>query len=128
MARSVLLQLARDSIEEVLEAKRKIDKDSLVTEHPLLNEQIDVNIKLYINDKLRGESKIQSQNNSLIENIILNAKKAAFEDKSFTPLSTSEYLDCEVEIELKTPDGDMSERDPSIISTTGYSLHKELED
>jgi AMMECR1 domain-containing protein len=128
MARSVLLQLARDSIEEVLEAKRKIEKKSLISEHPLLNEQIDVDVKLYLKDKLRGASNLESQNNSLIENIILNSKKAAFEDKNFTPLSTSEYLECEVEIELKTPNGDMKERDPSILSTTEYSLEKELND
>ena len=127
MARSVLLQLARDSIEEVLEAKRKIDKKALVNEHPLLDEQIDVVLKLYLNNKLRGSSNLKSHNDSLMENIILNAKKAAFEDEKFDPLSTSQYLDCEIELELKTPDGVISERDPSIMSTTEYSIEKELD-
>ncbi|WP_373071647.1 AMMECR1 domain-containing protein [Sulfurimonas sp.] len=126
MARSVLLQLARDSIEEVLEAKRKIDKNALIDEHPLLKESVDVDVKIYLHNKLRGLSNLKSNNQSLIENIILNAKKAAFEDKNFTPLSTSEYLECEVEIELKTSNGDMKERDPSILTTTSYSLEKEL--
>ena len=128
MARSVLLQLARDSIEEVLEAKRKIDKDSLLNEHPLLNERIGTSVNIYLENKLRGSSKISSPKESLIENIILNAKKAAFEDKSFNPLSTSEYLSCEIEIEINTPDGKMSERDPAILETTNYSLAKELQD
>jgi AMMECR1 domain-containing protein len=126
MARSVLLQLARDSIEEVLEAKRKIDKKALLDEHPLLNQNVDADVKIYLNNKLRGLSQIHNENSSLIENIILNAKKAAFEDNSFTPISTSEYLECEIELELNTPDGIMSEKDPSIMSTTEYSLEKEL--
>ena len=128
MARSVLLQLARDSIEEVLEAKRKIEKDSLYQEHPLLKESIDSRIKIYIGNELRGSSELNSSNDSLLEDIVLNAKKAAFEDEDFTPISTSEYLECEIEIELKTPDGVISEKDPAILETTNYSLAKELHD
>jgi AMMECR1 domain-containing protein len=128
MARSVILQLARDSIEEVLEAKRKIDKNALVDEYPLLAQSVDTSVKIFINNEPRGSSNIASEKHTLIENIVLNAKKAAFEDKEFTPLSTSEYLGCEIEVELKTPDGVMSERDPSILETTSYSIEKELED
>jgi AMMECR1 domain-containing protein len=128
MARSVLLQLARDFIQEVLQAKRTIDKQSLMSEHPLLQEKIDSSVKIYLNNKLRGKSQIQNQSSSLMDNIILNAKKAAFEDSDFKPLCTTEYLSCEVEIELKTPDGVISEKDPAIIKTTTYSIEKELED
>jgi AMMECR1 domain-containing protein len=128
MARSVLLQLARDSIQEVLQAKKKIDKHSLMSEYRLLKEKIDSSVKIYLNNELRGKSEIQNEDTSLVENIILNAKKAAFEDINFNPLSSSEYLSCEVEIELKTPDGVISERDPAIIKTTTYSIEKELED
>jgi len=128
MARSVLLQLARDSIQEVLQAKRSIDKKALVEQYPLLNENIASTIRIYLKNSLRGSSSKQDQATNLIESIILNAKKAAFEDTNFTPLCTSEYLDCELEIELITPDGVISERDPSILKTTTYSLPKELED
>ena len=128
MARSVLLQLARDSIQEVLEAKRKIDKHSLLSEHPLLKEKISSGVNIYLNNKLRGSSMITNDTYSLIESIILNSKKAAFEDKNFTPLSTSEYLSCEIEVELDTQDGTMSERDPAILETSKYSIQKELED
>ncbi len=126
MARSVLLQLARDSIEEVLEGTRKIDKKMLCDQHPLLKQSVDADVKIFLKNKLRGFCNIQNQNNSLIQNIILNAKKAAFEDQNYKPLSTSEYLDCEIELTLKTSDGIMSEKDPSILSTTEYSLEKEL--
>lgn len=117
MNRSVLLQLARDSIAEVLEAQRTIKKEVLLQKYPLLNEKIPSTINLYIDNKLRGSSKILDNSESLLYGIIKNAKKSAFEDKNFKPISTSEYLDCEVEILLVTPDGTISEKDPSILST-----------
>jgi hypothetical protein len=40
---------------------------------------------------------------------------SAFQDKNFTPLTTSEYLSCEIELLLNTPDGVMSEKDPAIL-------------
>ena len=117
MSRSVLIQLARDSIQEVLEARKIIDKQTLVNEHPLLNEKISTTVNLYIKNELRGSSSSTSNEGSLIDEIILHAKKSAFEDKNFTPITTSQYLNCEVELLLATPDGVISERDPSILST-----------
>ncbi|MEN8303536.1 MAG: AMMECR1 domain-containing protein [Campylobacterota bacterium] len=113
--RSVLLQLARDSIQEVLEAKNSIDKASLLEEHPLLNQAVATTINIYIDDELRGSAKSPAEPSSLIDEIIINSKKAAFEDSDFLALSTSEYLNCEIEIILETPDGTISEKDPAII-------------
>lgn len=115
MSRSVLLQLARDSIQEVLEAQRSIDKQTLLQEHPLLHEKIPVTVNIYLEEKLRGSS--SSDDNSLLENIIKSAKKSSFEDKNFTPLTTSEYLSSEIELLINTPDGAMSEKDPAILKT-----------
>ncbi len=114
-SRSVLLQLARDSIHEVFEAKRSIDKSTLIQTHPLLNEKIATSVNIYLDDELRGSYSSKEASKSLIEDIIHNAKKSAFEDKNFTPLSTSEYLSCEIELKLKTADGVISEKDPAII-------------
>ena len=127
MSRSILLQLARDSIQEVLQANRTIDKTGLLNEHPLLSNKISTTVNIYIKNKLRGTSSSKNASLSLIEDIILNAKKSAFEDKNFTPLSTSQYLECEVEILLNTDDGVISEKDPAILKTTTYSLEKELD-
>lgn len=126
MSRSVLLQLARDSIQEVLQAEVTINRDELIHKHPLLSEKINTTINLYINNKLRGSSSSNNTDLSLIDDIILNAKKSAFSDKNFTPISTSEYLECEVELILNTPDGVISDKDPSIIKTTTYKLEDEL--
>ncbi|WP_321777252.1 AMMECR1 domain-containing protein [Sulfurimonas sp.] len=117
MSRSVLLQLARDSIQEVLQAQRSIDKNELLTSHPLLKEKIATTVNLYINQKLRGSFCSQNATKTLLEDIVHNAKMSAFQDKNFSPLTTSEYLDCEIELLLNTPDGVLSEKDTSILNT-----------
>ncbi len=122
MGRSVLLQLARDSIAEVLEAQRTIDRFSLIKEHPLLNEKIPTKVNIYLENELRGSSSLSNPNLTLLDGIVLNAKKSAFEDNNFTPISTSEYLSCEIELILSTPDGVMSEKDSSILKTTNFKL------
>jgi AMMECR1 domain-containing protein len=116
MSRSVLLQLARDSIAEVLEAQRTINRAALLEEHPLLGAQISSTVNIYLEHKLRGSAASDDASVSLLEGIVKNAKRAAFEDKNFKPISTSEYLDCEIEIVLETPDGVISQRDKSILS------------
>jgi len=118
MSRSILLQLARDSIQEVFQAQRSIDKSTLLQEHPLLNEKISSTINIYTDSELRGSSISKDNSKTLLEDIIYNAKISAFEDKEFSPLSTSEYLSCEVEIVLNTPDGIISEKDPAILKET----------
>lgn len=115
MSRSVLLQLARDSIQEVFEAQRTIDKLALTKEHPLLEQKIATTVNIYLENELRGSFSSQTAELSLIEDIIMNSKKSAFEDTNFTPLKTSEYLHCELELILNTPEGVISEKDPAII-------------
>jgi len=115
MGRSVLLQLARDSIEEVLQAENSINKEALLQEHPLLHQKIASSVKLYIDNKLRGSCENMQGTQSLLSAIVINAKKAAFEDKAFSPISTSEYLSCEIELTLKTEDGLISEKDTPIL-------------
>ena len=116
MGRSVLLQLARDSIQEVLQAQNSIDKKALLLQHPLLKQSIKTTTNLYIHGELRGSYKGNNEL-SLIDAIIIGAKKAAFQDSAFHPISTSEYLHCEIELILETPEGIMSEKDSAILQT-----------
>jgi uncharacterized protein len=104
VARSVLLQLVRDSIQEVIEAKRTIDKHALLNDYPILAEPIKAKVKIYLNDKLRCESSLRENSaESLLEEIIYNAKAAAFQDAAHPPLTTAEYLHCSVELALYIP-------------------------
>ncbi len=119
--RSVLLQLARDSIEEVLQARNFINKTALLKEHPLLGEPIQTTINLYTNKELRASSKSTIAASSLLQEIIIHAKKAAFEDKNFPILTISEYMHCELEIILQTPEGQISQKDPAMLTSVEIS-------
>ena len=123
MSRSILLQLVRDSIHEVFEAKRTIDKKTLLSQHPLLNEKLATTVNIYLDDELRGTYSSNEALKSLLEDIVHNAKKSAFENKKFPPLTTSEYLSCEIELRLNTPDGVMSEKDPAILKEDTNANH-----
>ena len=127
MSRSVLLQLARDSIAEVLEMQRTIDKKILITEHPLLEQKIATRVNLYIDNELRGSAYSETPQLSLVDDIIINAKKSAFEDTNFSPITTSEYLNCEIELLLATPEGVISEKDPAILKANTNKLETILE-
>jgi AMMECR1 domain-containing protein len=114
MGRSVLLQLARDSIEEVLQAKRSINEAALVCSYPLLSEPVRTTIKIFVHDTLHG-SYASEANMTLAKAIIIGAKKAAFENCTSTPLTSSQYLDCEIEISLETPEGILKEKDAPLL-------------
>jgi len=100
MSQSVLLNIARNSIKEVLEASRNIDKEHLLQEFPVLDNAHPIFITLICDDKIRGSSGSLSSDTSLIEAIIFHAKVAAFEDSNFAPLTTSEYLHTTIELSL----------------------------
>ena len=121
MSRSILLQIARDSIEEVFQAQRSINNDALLQEYPLLHSNIKTTVNLYVNKEIKGSFTSQGVADSLLYNIIIGAKKAAFEDKTTTILTTSEYLHAEVEILLETEDGVISEIDPPILQEDVHS-------
>ena len=113
MSRSVLLQLARDSIQEVFEAQRTIDTNALLQAHPLLQENIPITLNIFIQKELKSSYSIHKKVDSLLNNIIIGAKKAAFENGDI--LTTSEYLHSEIELILETPEGTISQRDEAII-------------
>ena len=115
MGRSVLLQLARDSIEEVFEARRTIDKVKLFEKYPLLKESVGNSVAIYLKGELRGLYISDNEDLSLLESIVRNAKKSAFQSQDFATLTTSDYLSCEIEITLFTNDGDIKERDSAIL-------------
>lgn len=109
MSRPLLIQLAHDSINEVFQAQNLINKESLLSEYPLLNESIPMTLKIFVDGELHGYYE-DLATKTLLENIIIGAKIAAFEDKSSKPLTLSEYLGAEMELSLQTPEGVISHR------------------
>jgi len=115
VSKSVLLNLARASIEEVLQAQTTINREELLEHYPILSTPMGVQVTLYLDEKIRGSSKSENADLPLLESIILHAKLAAFQDPSFTPIATSEYLHASIELILYSPDGPLSHRDEPII-------------
>ena len=115
MGSSILLQLVRDSITEVLQAQNKIDKTALIQNYPILSQPLSCQVEIFLDKELRA-SYILKEENSLVENIIICAKKAAFEDPTTTPLTISEYLHSSIKLTLFTPDGAISEEDEPILN------------
>lgn len=103
MAQSELLTLARKSIEEVLQAEHTIDRNALLEQYPVLGEKMATFVTLTIEGELRGCIGSLVAHRPLIDDIIHNAKAAAFQDPRFSPLTTSEYLHAAVEVSLLTP-------------------------
>ena len=103
MSQSLLLDIARESITEVFEAQNTIDKQKLIKDYPILAEPVASFITLYVNNELRGSSGSVFAEASLLEEIILHSKTAAFLDERFEPLRTSEYLKTIIELSLLTP-------------------------
>jgi len=102
MSQSLLLQIARESITEVFEAHTTIKKEELYKTYPVLKEPVASFITIYLNDELRGSMGSITPTRSLLDDIIYNAKSAAFEDSRFSPLTTSEYLHSSLELSLLT--------------------------
>lgn len=100
MSRSLLLSLARASIEEVLEASRSIDTEALKREHPILETPMATAVTLMLGNEVRAHYCSLYPTKPLLDDLIYNAKVAAFESPHTPPLSTSEYLHVSVTIHL----------------------------
>jgi len=111
VSKSLLLNIAKDSITEVFEAKHIINKQELLAEYPILNEPLASFIHLYIDNELCGSSGSFKTTRSLLEDIIHHSKKAAFQDKEFQPLKVSQYLITTIELSLLTPSTDIPFKD-----------------
>ncbi|MEA1917873.1 MAG: AmmeMemoRadiSam system protein A [Campylobacterota bacterium] len=103
MSQSVLLNIARKSIEEVLRAERLIDVPKYIEENHVLSQHIASFVNIYLDDELRGSSGTIRAKKTLIDDIIYNAKIAAFETSNVEPLKSSEYLSCVIEVTLLSP-------------------------
>jgi len=103
MSQSLLLSVARQSIVEVLEAVRSINVAELKKAHPLLNEKMATAVTLYLGDEIRSHYCALHPDKSLIDDLIQNAKIAAFESLNYPPITTSEYLHVSLQVSILTP-------------------------
>lgn len=105
---SLILDLARESILEVMQSKNRIDKEALLKENPILHEILPVRVNIYHDDTLF--SSCTADNLPLIDAIITCSKKAAFGNKEKLLLINAFFED-EIEVVLHTDDGELSHRE-----------------
>ena len=99
----ILLKIAQLSILSEFDDTIKIDKVSLKKEFPFLNEERACFVTLNLNGKLRGCIGSLIAHKSLIDDVISNARSAAFSDLRFPRLSYEEFKNINIEISILTP-------------------------
>ncbi len=115
MNSKILLQIVQQAIEEEFGGK-KIDKEGYYLLYPALKEKRAVFVTINKRGGLRGCIGSLVAYQSLLEDLIQNAKSAAFKDPRFPPLSKEEFESGELEIEIS-------------ILTPSYELeYKDIED
>ncbi len=102
MDKTYLINIAADAILEVLEKRHIIARERLLQEHPELGEYAATFVTLELNHSLRGCIGSLVARRTLLEDIISNAKAAAFDDPRFMPLSKREFdaEDFHIEVSL----------------------------
>lgn len=109
-----LLSLARASIEEEFGTPFTVDRDTLFRQFPELAEKRATFVTLKTDTvSLRGCIGTIIPQRPLFDDIIANAKEAAFHDPRFAPLQMSEYRRCSVEISLLTIPQELRYKDTS---------------
>ncbi|MFA7571017.1 MAG: AmmeMemoRadiSam system protein A [Sulfurimonadaceae bacterium] len=97
---AVLLRIAKGAIEENLFNTSLLDKTKLIEQYPFLNQAKATFVTLMLHGQLRGCIGSLIAHRTLYDDIISNAKAAAFKDPRFNPLSQQEFESIEVELSL----------------------------
>jgi len=103
----ILPKLARLSILEEFEKKELINKTEWLKKYPFLAQKRACFVTLKMKNKPRGSNLRGCIGSilpyrSLIDDVIANAKAAAFEDPRFSPLTPEEFNDVEIEVSVLT--------------------------
>ncbi len=104
--KQILPHIARNAILEKLSGKPILNKEYLLEEYPVLKEKRAVFVTLNKRHKnkslpeLRGCIGSILPHRTLLDDIIYNARAAAFDDPRFPPLSRDEFDEIEIEISI----------------------------
>jgi uncharacterized protein len=99
----ILLKLARAAIEEQFGKPFSLSKEILMEQFPELSEKRATFVTINIDgDSLRGCIGSLLPHATLYDDVIYNAKAAAFSDNRFFPLREGEYPYCSIEISILT--------------------------
>lgn len=99
---NTLLNIAKQSIQDEFDYKDSIDIENLTKEYPQLSQNGASFVTLTQNGNLRGCIGTLIAGRPLVEDIIANAKNAAFRDTRFTKLTREEFKTLHVEVSVLT--------------------------
>ncbi len=114
----ILPKVARLSILEEFEGKKLINKDEWIEKYPWLSEKRATFVTLKMKNKPRG-SNLRGCIGSIlpyrtfIDDVIANAKAAAFEDPRFPPLTPEEFEEVEIDVSVLTIPEKLEYEDPA---------------
>lgn len=100
MSYEIVLKIAKQAILEQFSSTKNIDKQKLLKEFAFLNEKRATFVTLKLNKHLRGCIGSLVAYRSLYDDIVSNAKAAAFSDLRFKPLSVEEFEQIEIELSI----------------------------
>jgi len=100
MDKQIAIRIAKDAIMEELTGLSLVDRGKLLENYPWLREMGAVFVTLNKGGQLRGCIGSVVAHRDLVDDLIINAKAAAFNDPRFQPLRTEELEDLEIEISL----------------------------
>ncbi|MFA7084326.1 MAG: AmmeMemoRadiSam system protein A [Arcobacteraceae bacterium] len=100
MKAQVLLNLAKEAIKEHFYTTKKTSKENFLQEFDFLNQNGATFVTLKLNNQLRGCIGSLVAHRSLYDDIVSNAKAAAFSDPRFKPLSIEEFENIEIELSV----------------------------
>ncbi len=99
----VIRSLAKQAILDGFNKTQSIDTKALLEKYPPLAQQRATFVTLNLDGRLRGCIGSLVAHRSLLDDLIHNAKSAAFEDPRFYPLSPEEFKKVVIEISLLSP-------------------------
>ena len=100
--KNIILQIAKQAIEDAVLNRETIPKYELLQKYPWLKEERAVFVTINEFDMLRGCIGSIVAHQSLIDDIIQNAKSAALNDPRFKPINQNELNNLEVEVSVLT--------------------------
>ncbi|WP_457597506.1 AmmeMemoRadiSam system protein A [Hydrogenimonas sp.] len=98
----LLLSIARQAIASAFGLAPEVDKEALVARHPELAKEQATFVTLTIGGRLRGCIGSILPHRRLIDDLVANARAAAFEDPRFPRLTPEEFQRVDIEVSLLT--------------------------
>jgi len=95
-----VLLIAKGAIEDALRHTSTIDTQALLQTYPELSKPQATFVTLTLEGRLRGCIGSLVAHRPFLEDVIHNAKAAAFDDPRFYPLSPEEFLHVSIEVSL----------------------------